>query len=180
MRFMLVIALALSLVACSDADGDTSSRLDAGPAVPEATVVQVAYEDYWVQLVDALDPPDPRHRGLLRRVAGRERLAAKQLIALRGSAGELVRGAYEHDIAMGDHDAVHAKLTDCLTPRTEVFAATSGERIRKDVQGPYPVIVSLESKNGTWKVIEITRSAHACPRPPTSDEMRPQDEESSK
>ncbi len=66
-----------------------------------------------------------------------------------------------------------------------MFAASSGERIRKDVPGPYPVTVSLESEDGVWKVVEITSSSHACPRRPdgasaTSDEMRGQDEEGSR
>jgi hypothetical protein len=70
---------------------------------------------------------------------------------------------------MGDHDTTHAELTDCLTPRTEVFAASSGERIRKDVPGPHPITVSLESDDGTWKVVEIVSSSHACPRPPDGE-----------
>lgn len=164
MRFMVGMVLALALVGCSEG-GNDGARAGGESSASGADTPRVAYEDYWVQLVDALNPPDPERRALLARVAGRERQAAKQLIALRKSAGELVRGTYEHDLVMGDHDSTHAELTDCLTARTQVFTASTGERIRKDEPGPYPVAVSLELKNGTWKVVEISSSPHACPRP---------------
>lgn len=169
MRPLLILVMLLGLGACAGTDGTSVPATGVGENVAKAGASEIrsAYEDYWVQLVDALDPPDPRHEGLLGRVAGDERQRARQLVLLRKRAGEAVRGRYEHDVDLGEHDDDRASLTDCLTLRTTVVDAGSGKRIRGDVPGPHPVAVELEHRDDTWRVTRISSASHACPRPPS-------------
>ena len=121
-----------------------------------------AYEAYWNALLAASDPADPADPKLSKVAIDPELERARQLVTVRKSAGEVVRGRYEHKEEVVTITDADAQLTDCLSIRLRVLDAKSKKVKRPETSGPFPVTAKLKLDGRSWKVADISAGSQNC------------------
>ncbi len=161
-----VMLASILLVACTDRDdsgqpNDSSTTTSAGSSTYELDVAH-DYEEFWVALLAASDPPNPDDSGLAVHAVGDELKRARTVLANRRQIGETVRGSYEHSTEVLRVSSVEAEVHDCLVARTVVFDTATGTELRRDPSIPQPLRVVVENHNDVWKVALIEQRDAVC------------------
>lgn len=133
----------------------------ASPDKRSASVIR-DYAAYWVALVKASDPPNPKNPLLAAHAAGTELDRAEMVLTARQQSHQVVRGRFGHSPEVTSIDGPQAKLFDCLVPRTSVYDSKTGKKLSSDPGKVLAVTASLVLTNGIWRVSLIAPSPRAC------------------